>query len=160
MAMGLAIFGFVLAAAGLGAGSLAFILDAGAFALVAFVVAFMMAGAGAFGVMTSRGAKKRADEQMRDAFGAAALDVMRQRGTISAPQLAQALGVPEAIADQALTRLPARNDVRVDTVLDDRAADGQVRYRIADQPAPAEALDESADFEARLKEAMRAKEPR
>lgn len=160
IAFSLGIVAFVIGAAGLGAATLAFLLDFGWVALFAFVSTLIFAAAGAFAVVTSRGARKRADEQMRDAFGAVTVDVMRQRGTISAPQLAQILGVPEEVADQALTRLPARSDVRVDTVLDDRAADGQVRYRIADQTMPAETLDEAGDFEARLREAMRAKEQR
>jgi len=160
IAFALGVVAFVIGAAALGTASLAFLLDFGWFALFAFVATLLFVGAGAFAVLTSRGAKKRADEQMRDAFGAAAVDVMRQRGAISAPQLAQILGVPEEVADQALTRLPARNDVRVDTVLDDRAADGQVRYRVADQTLPAETLDEAGDFDARLREAMRAKEQR
>lgn len=160
IAFSLGIVAFAIGAAGLGGATLAFLLDFGWVALFAFLTTLIFAAAGAFAVVTSRAARRRADEQMRDAFGAVTVDVMRQRGTISAPQLAQILGVPEEVADQALTRLPARNDVRVDTVLDDRAADGQVRYRIADQTMPAETLDEAGDFEARLREAMRAKEQR
>jgi hypothetical protein len=155
VATGLAILGFVVSSALLGAAALSFALGASGLALMAFVVALLTAGAGGFGVLTSRNAKRRADEQMREAFGAAALDVMRERGTISAAQLAQALGVPEGVAERALTRLPARSDVRVDTVLDDRAADGQLRYRIADAPVPADPLDEGAEFEARLRAASR-----
>lgn len=160
MASGLGIVAFVIAAFALGAVTLSFaVLEATGLGIAALVAMVMFLVAGVFGVVTSKGAKKRAEEQMRDALGAAAVDVMRQRGAISAAQLAQILGVPEDVADQALTRLPARNDVRVDTVLDDRAADGQVRYRIADQTMPAEVLDEAGDFDARLREAMRAKEP-
>ncbi|MBI2393769.1 MAG: hypothetical protein HYV09_29630 [Deltaproteobacteria bacterium] len=157
MATALGIVAFVVAAAALGTASLAFLLGFGFLALLAFVATFLFAGAGAFGLVTARGARGRADEQMRDAFGSVAVDVMRVRGAISPPQLAEVLGVPEEVADQALARLPARTDVRVDTVLDERAVDGQVRYRVADATLPAAAVDEAADFEARLQASIRAK---
>ena len=64
IAFGLAIVGFVIGAAAMGAGALAFLLESGVVAVVLFLAAFMFAGAGAFGVLTSRGAKKRADEQI------------------------------------------------------------------------------------------------
>ena len=161
-AFALSIVAFVVAALAMGIGLIAFLVDFGLIATVFFIAMLMFAGAGAFGVLTSKKARGRADEVMREAFGAVALDVMRQRGPVTAPQLAQVLGVPEQVADAALTRLPARTDVRVDTVLDERAADGQVRYRIADATLPAEAViaaqdAASADFDARLREAMQKK---
>jgi len=162
VALALGIVAFAIAAAALGVGLLAFLINFGLIATLMFIAMFTFVGAGAFGVLTSKKARGRADEAMREAFGAVALDVMRQRGPVTAPQLAQVLGVPEQVADAALTRLPARTDVRVDTVLDERAADGQVRYRIADATMPAETLlaaqeAASADFDARLREAMQKK---
>jgi hypothetical protein len=162
IAFSLGIVAFVVAAAALGTGLLALLIDFGLIATLMFIAMFVFAAAGAFAVLTSKKARGRADDAMRDAFGAVALDVMRQRGPVTAPQLAQVLGVPEQVADAALTRLPARTDVRVDTVLDERAADGQVRYRVADATMPAEAViaaqdAASADFDARLKEAMQKK---
>ncbi len=162
IAFALAIVGFVIAATALGIGALALLIDFGLIATLMFVAMFVFLVAGVLGVLTSRKARGRADDAMRDAFGAVALDVMRQRGPVTAPQLAQVLGVPEQVADAALTRLPARSDVRVDTVLDERAADGQVRYRIADATLPAETVmaaqdAAAADFDARLREAMQKK---
>lgn len=162
IAFALGIVGFVIAAAALGIGSIALLIDFGFIATLMFVAMLVFAVAGVFGVITSKKGRARADDAMRDAFGAVALDVMRQRGPVTAQQLAQVLGVPEQVADAALTRLPARTDVRVDTVLDERAADGQVRYRIADATLPAETLlaaqdAASADFDARLREAMQKK---
>jgi len=162
IAFGLSMAGFVIAAIVMAVGLLAFLIDFGLIATVMFIAMALFAAAGAFGVVTSKKARGRADDAMRDAFGAVALDVMRQRGPVTAPQLAEALGVPEQVADAALTRLPARTDVRVDTVIDDRAADGQVRYRIADATMPAESVvaaqeAASADFDARLREAMKQK---
>jgi hypothetical protein len=162
IAFSLGIVAFVVAAAALGTGLLALLIDFGLIATLMFIAMFVFAAAGAVAVLTSKKARGRADDAMRDAFGAVALDVMRQRGPVTAPQLAQILGVPEQVADAALTRLPARTDVRVDTVLDERAADGQVRYRVADATMPAEAViaaqdAATADFDARLKEAMEKK---
>jgi len=162
IAFAMSIVGFIIAAIALSIGLIAFLVDFGLIATVMFLAMFMFAVAGAFGVLTSKKARGRADEAMREAFGAVALDVMRQRGPVTAPQLAQVLGVPEQVADAALTRLPARTDVRVDTMIDDRAADGQVRYRIADATMPAESVlaaqdAASADFDARLREAMKQK---
>lgn len=156
----LAIVAFVLAAVVLGIAGISLLIDFTFIATLMFIAMVVFAGAGAFGIMSSKKARVRASDAMRDAFGAVALDVMRQRGTVTAPQLAEVLGVPVEVADAALTRLPARTDVRVESVLDDRAADGQVRYRIADQTMPAEALQDaaSADFDARLKASIQRKE--
>ncbi len=143
---------------------LAWLVDFGLLATGFGVFAAMVGAAAAFAFVTSKKAKQRADDAMRDAFGSVALDVMRQRGTVTSRALAEILGVPEPVADAALARLPARSDVRVDTVVDDRAAaDGLVRYRLADGATlPAETLDDAADaehasFEARLRAAMRDK---
>ena len=162
IAFALGLVGLIIGATVLGIAGIAFLIDFGFLALVMFIGSLIFAGAGGFGLVTSKKAKSRADESMREAFGAVALDVMRQRGPITAPALAEVLGVPVEIADAALTRLPARTDVRVDTVLDERAADGQVRYRVSDQTMPAEVLSEheaaSADFDARLKASIAAKD--
>lgn len=143
---------------------LGWLLDFGLVAAAFGLLSAIVAAAAAFAFVTSSKAKRRADDAMRDAFGAVALDVMRQRGTITSRALADVLGVPEPVADAALARLPARSDVRVDTLVDDRAAaDGLVRYRIADgATVPAEAIEdaaaaEHASFEARLRAAMRDK---
>jgi len=111
---------------------------------------------------TAKKAKARANDAMRDALGAVALDVMRAQGTTTSRALAEQLGVPEQVADAALERLPARDDVRVETVVDEKAADGLVRYRVAeDHTVPAEALEsqdaEQANFDKRLQASIRAK---
>lgn len=161
IAFALSIVGFIIAAIALGIAGIAFLIDFTFIATVMLIGMLIFGGAGVMGVVTSRSARRRASDAMRDAFGAVALDVMRQRGPVTAPQLAEILGVPLDVADAALTRLPARTDVRVDTVLDERAADGQVRYRIAqDQTVPAESLQDAAhaDFDARLKASMQKSE--
>ncbi len=131
-----------------------------------FLATFVLGGAGAFGLVTANKAKARAEGHVRDAFGQVALDVMRQKGTVTARELGEILGVPENVADAALARLPARDDVRVDTIVDERAAaDGLVRYRIQqDMTMPADALSleaqqqsEHAAFEAKLAASMREK---
>ncbi len=162
VAFALGVVGLIVAATAMGIAGIAFLIEFNFIAVFMLVAMLVFAGAGAFGLMTAKKARGRASDAMRDAFGAVALDVMRQRGPITAPALAEALGVPVDVADAALTRLPARTDVRVDTVLDERAADGQVRYRVAgEQTMPAEVLSEheaaTADFDARLKASMKAK---
>lgn len=161
IAFSLAIVAFIIAAIALGIAGIALLVDFTFIAVAMFIAMAIFGGAGVAGVMTSRRARQRASDAMRDAFGAVALDVMRQRGPVTAPQLAEILGVPVEIADAALTRLPARTDVRVDTILDERAADGQVRYRIAnDYTLPAESLQDAAqaDFDRRLQASIGKKE--
>lgn len=158
----LGIIGVVIAAFVAVGAVLAFALDFTFVAVIFLVVAAALGVFGALGFSRAKGAKRRAEEAMRDAFGSVAVDVLRQRGPTSSRALGEILGVPEPIADAALARLPARDDVRVDTVVDDRAADGLVRYRIADDGTlPAEALagqdPAAASFDARLQAAMRAK---
>lgn len=111
----------------------------------------------------AKAAAKRAEEAMRDAFASVALDAMRTHGSLAPRQLAEILGVSESVAEAALARLPTRTDVRVDTVLDDRsAADGQIRYRIAEDQRPAATLDaqsaELAEFDERLRRASAEKQ--
>lgn len=131
-----ALAGFGLLAAIIG--GLAAFLAFGAF------LAFRRAGA----------AREAAKAGMGDAIGLVALDVMRARGAVSAPELAEQMGIPVATAEAALDRLPARDDVHVESVVDDRSIDGQVRYRVAspaaaDAQASALSLEEMADDEAR-----------
>jgi predicted RNA-binding Zn-ribbon protein involved in translation (DUF1610 family) len=96
---------------------------------IAIVTALVAASAFvAFG--RSRAAAEEARLGMREAIGLVALDVMRAKGGLSAPELAEQLGVPVAQAEAALDRLPARDDVQVESVVDERSIDGQVRYRI------------------------------
>lgn len=116
-----------------------------------------------FAFSRAKAAAKRAEEAMRDAFGSVALDAIRTHGPLSPRQLAEILGVPEPVAEAALARLPTRTDVRVDTVLDDRsAADGQIRYRIAEEARPEQTLDaqsaELADFDRRLQQSVQQKQ--
>jgi hypothetical protein len=163
VATGLGIVGLIIAAIALAVAGVAFLIDFTFIAVFMMVAMLVFGGAGAFGFMTAKKARGRASDAMRDAFGAVALDVMKQRGPITPSVLAEVLGVTPAEAESALTRLPARTDVRVDTVIDERAADGQVRYRIAgDHTMPAEVLSEheaaTADFDARLKASMTKKE--
>ncbi|GAC1352195.1 MAG: hypothetical protein NVSMB1_12640 [Polyangiales bacterium] len=100
----------------------------------------------------------RAQQAMNEALGAVALDVMRARGPLTARALAEQLGVSEEIADSALARLPGLSEVRVETVIDERAEDGLLRYRVADAevdagPAFGEEADQAA-FDARLQAAI------
>lgn len=96
---------------------------------IAIVTALVAASAFlAFG--RARAAQAEARSGMRDAIGLVALDVMAAKGGLSAPELAAQLGVPVAEAEAALDRLPARDDVQVESVVDERSIDGQVRYRI------------------------------
>ncbi len=134
---------------GLGLG---FFLTGGIGAAFGFVALFALGRAAA--------ANRRAEAAMGDAFGAVALDAMRTHGPLSAPQLAEILGVSETVASEALARLPARTDVRVDTVIDDRAADGQVRYRIEQdvQPGVEGESAELAAFDERLRRATAEKQ--
>lgn len=83
---------------------------------------------------------------MGDAIGLVALDVMRARGAVSAPELAEQMGIPVATAEAALDRLPARDDVHVESVVDDRSIDGQVRYRVA-SPAAVDAQASALSLE-------------
>jgi hypothetical protein len=79
--------------------------------------------------------------------------------------LSEQLGIPPAEAEKVLDRLPANPQMRVETVVDEKAVDGQLRYRLADGAAPQDVADmtaeqaEHADFDARLAAAMRAKGP-
>lgn len=96
---------------------------------IAIVTALVAASAFvAFG--RARAAEVEARNGMREAIGLVALDVMAAKGGLSAPELAAQLGVPVAVAESALERLPARDDVQVESVVDERSIDGQVRYRI------------------------------
>ncbi|MGZ3420569.1 MAG: hypothetical protein ACXWUG_07640 [Polyangiales bacterium] len=158
----LGIIAFVIATFLLTGALFSVLLGFGLLSVIFFVLTAVLGGAGGFAFMRKGGARKRAEEAMQDAFGAVALDVLRARGPTTSGALAQILGVPEPVADRALTRLPARTDVRVDTVIDDRAADGMVRYRISEDatlPADSAVLQDaaSASFDERLKAAMRQK---
>jgi hypothetical protein len=116
-------------AAVLGIAALAgFAMLATIFAVVAALVAL-----GAFvSLRRAKAAREEARQAMGEAIGLVALDVMRARGAVSAPELAEQMGIPVPVAEAALDRLPARDDVRVESVVDDRSIDGQVRYRVAD----------------------------
>jgi hypothetical protein len=131
------------------------LLGFGFVALFLFVFALVFGGATGFAFATSARAKRRVEEAMHDAFGAVALDVLRARGPTTARTLGAVLGVPEPVAEAALARLPARTDVRVDTSIEGAAADGLVRYRIADAPSAPIEDDAHGSFEARLRAAMR-----
>jgi hypothetical protein len=144
-------FVFVLAIAALASfGGIA--LWSGLFALLAAI-------ASALAFARSRAAQGEARTDMRDAIGLVALDVLRARGALSAGQLAEQMGIPVAEAEAALDRLPARDDVRVESVLDESAVDGQLRYRFADPHERTLAMEEVADaeqaaFDEKLKAAM------
>lgn len=143
-------------------------LHATSFALVLLLMAAVAIAFSVWGLGVAKVRKSRAQDAMRDAMGAVALDVMRARGAISATILADQLGVSQAVAETVLERLPARDDVRVESIVDERAADGMVRYRIADAPdatsaafgdAATQELDaEQAAFDVKLAAAQRAKE--
>lgn len=136
-----------LAAAGGSMGIAVPLLVFSAFATLMAVLAFTV----------GRASQASANAAMREAIGSVAVDTMRARGPVSAAHFAESLGVPVDVAERALASLPARTDVRVDSYVDERATDGQVRYRIADASVPLddaaierEIADESADFDARL----------
>ncbi len=147
---------------------------------VAIAIATALVAVAAFVAFArARAAATEARAGMREAIGLVALDVMRARGGLSARELAEQLGVPVAEAEAALDRLPARDDVSVESVVDDRSIDGQVRYRIAASavsirpPGPAAparidtnartlsleemADDEQREFDARLQAAIEKK---
>lgn len=158
----LGIVAFVIATVLLAFALFSVLLEWGLLSAIFFILTALLGGAGGFAFMRKGAARKRAEESMQDAFGSVALDVLRARGPTTSAALAQIMGVSEPVADRALTRLPARTDVRVDTVIDDRAADGMVRYRIAeDQTLPADSAilqdAATASFDERLKAAMRQK---
>ena len=123
-------------------------------ALIAFV--------GGFGLVNARKNRAQAEHAMTEAIASVALDLMKQRGAISPKMLSEQLGLPEDVAEKALNRLPADPRLRVETVIDERAADGQLRYRVE-----AGAIDETAgmsleeaekaSFDARLAAATKAK---
>lgn len=128
---------------------------AGVVGIVGFVLAALM-------FRRASVARHASEEAARDALGAIALDVMREKGPVTAAQLAAILGVPQNVAEAALARLPARTDVRVDTVVDEAAIDGQIRYRVSEDhavpPTLVSAADaEQADFDRRLAESIQAK---
>lgn len=163
----LGIVGLVLDAPVLFLGAIFAIAGLGILPWITFAFGFVILAVALYGLLgVAKRAKGRANEAMREAFQSVALDVMRTRGAITGRALAQQLGVPEHVADAVLERLPARDDVRVETVVDDKADDGLVRYRVADDATlPAAALEqqmdaEQASFDARLQASIRAKERR
>lgn len=157
IAFSLSVVAFIIAAMALALGGLVWLLGGTIFGIVMMIAMSIFIAAGVMGLTTSRKARVRASDAMRDALGAVALDVMRQRGPVTAQQLAEILGVPLDVAEAGLTRLPARSDVRVDTVIEA----GDVRYRIAnDYTMPAESLQDAAhaDFDARLRASINQRE--
>ena len=125
-------------------------------------LAIFVAAMGAFGFVNATKNQKLADGAMREALTSVAIDVLRARGPTTAPQLAAQLGIGEDVADRVLMQLPAQPQLRVETMVDERASDGLLRYRIADggaypQAGLSEDDAEKAAFDAKLAAAMRAK---
>ena len=123
-------------------------------------VAIFVALMGFYGVGNSKKNTRLASEQMGEALSLVAMDVMRARGPVTSKQLAEQMGIPEETAEKILAVLPAK--FRVETVVDERATDGLLRYRISDeaayqQPGMSEEDAEKAAFDAKLAAAMRAK---
>ena len=122
--------------------------------------AIFVALMGFYGVGNAKKNTRLASEQMSEALGLVAMDVMRQRGPVTSKQLGEQMGIPEDVAEKILAVLPAK--FRVETVVDERATDGLLRYRISDeamatQPGMSEEEAEKAAFDAKLAAAMRAK---
>jgi hypothetical protein len=115
---------------------------------------------GMYGVGNAKKNERLANEQMSEALGLVAMDVMRSKGPVTSKQLGEQMGIPEDVAEKILAVLPAK--FRVETVVDERATDGLLRYRIADealaiQPGMSDEEAEKAAFDAKLAAAMRAK---
>ena len=135
-----------------------------AFGLVLVGIAAFIAFIGAFGIVNGGKNRALAAQHMTDAIASVAFDLMKQRGPISPHMLSEQLGIPEEVAEKALNKLPADPHLRVETVIDERAADGQLRYRVeagAIEPTPGMSLEEAeqASFDARLAAATKAKGP-
>ena len=157
---------------GVTGGSIAALLVLGALLMLAFglklVFLFLLglsifvAAMGALGLRNATKSQKLADAAMRDALTSVAMDVLRARGPTTAPELAAQLGITEEVADKVLMQLPAQAQLRVETMVDERATDGLLRYRIADgglspQAGMNEEDAERAAFDAKLAAAMHAK---
>jgi hypothetical protein len=133
-----------------------------AFGLVLVGLTAFIAFVGAFGLVNGKKNRAQAQKHMTDAIASVALDLMKQRGAISPRMLSEQLGVPEDVAEKALNKLPADPRLRVETVIDERAADGQLRYRLDDAgvvetAGMSEDEAEQASFDARLAAATKAK---
>ncbi len=132
-------------------------LYSGLFAMLAGITAMLL-------LLSARRAQASARAGMQEAIGLVAVDVMRAKGALSASELAEQLGLSITEAQAALDRLPARDELHVESVVDERSIDGQVRYRISASAAVvgqerALALDELADderraFDAKLQQAI------
>ncbi len=160
------IVGFVVAffVLMLGAGFVSFLPIFG-YAIMA--IAAIIVGAGLVGLGRSKSRLKEGRVAMEEAIALVAHDVIRSRGSISAQQLAEQMGLPYDLAERTLDRLPADPQLRVETVIDEQSTDGKLRYRIADAGLYAAAVDENLSeeeqekrsFDARLAASMKAKKP-
>jgi hypothetical protein len=124
---------------------------------VFMTIVFMLGFVASFA--SAKGARARAVQAMNDAMDSAVVDVLAAKGAMTAPALADQMGITREEAEKVLDRLPAKSAVH--SVVDDRAADGLVRYRLED-PTRTMAMEEAADaetaaFDARLAEAMKKK---
>ncbi|MEO7093431.1 MAG: hypothetical protein ABI175_09280 [Polyangiales bacterium] len=133
-----------------------------AFGLTVVGLAALIAFVGGFGVVNAKKNRTQAVSHMTDAIASVALDLMKQRGALSPRMVSDQLGIPEDVAEKALNKLPADPRLRVETVIDERAADGQLRYRLDDAgqietAGMSEEEAEKASFDARLAAATKAK---
>jgi hypothetical protein len=134
------------------------------FGLVLVGLAAAIAFVGGFGIVNAGKNAAHAKKHMTDAIASVALDLMKQRGALSPHMVSEQLGIPEDVAEKALNQLPADPRLRVETVIDERAADGQLRYRLddagqIDTAGMSEEEAEKASFDARLAAATKAKGP-
>lgn len=134
------------------------------FGYAIMAIAGIVTAAGLYGMGRAKSKLKEGRIAMEEAISLVAHDVIRSRGTISAQQLAEQMGLPLDLAERTLDRLPANPQLRVETVIDEQSTDGKLRYRIGDAGLYdtenlSEEEAEKRSFDARLAAAMKAKKP-